>query len=194
MSDNASTRRLVDRLRRGDSEASRSFFREYSQRLIALADGHVSHKLAARIDAEDVVQSVFRTIFRRLAAGEFEINQNSQFWQLLVRVTLTKARAKARHHTAALRTVRREVADSDDILQFTSRQEPTPEEVLIFTEEIEQLVEGLPEIYPEIIQLRIAGCTTREIGTQLNVSRQTVSRALELLRQRLAESAATATN
>jgi RNA polymerase sigma-70 factor (ECF subfamily) len=162
--------------------------------LIALADYHMSPNLAARIDAEDVVQSVFRTIFRRLSQGEFEINEKSQLWQLLVRITLMKARAKARHHTAALRTVRKETADFEDILEFASQQQPTPEEVLIFTEEIERLVKGLPDIYPDVVRLRLAGCTTREMAAQLNVSRTTVSRALALLRTRLGESAAAATS
>jgi len=51
---------------------------------------------------------------------------------------------------------------------------------------------GLPGIYPDVVRLRLAGCTTREMAAQLNVSRQTVSRARALLPDRLWESAAAA--
>src|SRR6516162_16394 len=96
---------LVERLRDGDPQAAEEIFARYAQRLTALAEQHLSRKLAARLDGQDVVQSVFRTFFRRSAAGEFRIDSSDELWRLLVQITLQKARAKARHHTAAVRDV-----------------------------------------------------------------------------------------
>ena len=47
------------------------------------------------MDADDIVQSVFRTFFRRAQAGEFRIDSSAQLWQLLVRITVLKAQHQA---------------------------------------------------------------------------------------------------
>jgi ECF sigma factor len=91
---------LVQQLRAGNRDAAEKLFARYAQRLTRLAEQHLSRKLAGRLDGEDVVQSVFRTFFRRSATGEFRIDSSAQLWQLLVKITLLKARAKARYHTA----------------------------------------------------------------------------------------------
>ena len=65
---------LVRRHRDGDPEAARELFAWYAQRLSHLAEQHLSHKLSGRVDGDDVVQSVFRTFFRRTARGEFQID------------------------------------------------------------------------------------------------------------------------
>ncbi len=64
---------LLERCRAGDPEAAHQLFAAYARRLTGVADQHLSRKLAGREDGEDVVQSVFRTFFRRAAAGEFRI-------------------------------------------------------------------------------------------------------------------------
>src|SRR5438270_39264 len=82
---------------------------------------------AGRVNGEDVVQSVFRTFFRRCAQGEFQIDDSTRMWRLLVKITLQKARAQARHHTAEMRDVRAEAAGEDDawLCEGVSR-EPGP--------------------------------------------------------------------
>src|SRR5262249_11157232 len=93
---------LAGRLQDGDDRAARELFARYAHRLAVLAERHLSDNLAARVDGEDVVQSVFRTFFRRCARGEFQIDSSAQLWRLLVKITVRKARAKARQHTAAV--------------------------------------------------------------------------------------------
>jgi hypothetical protein len=65
----------------------------YAHRLARLAEQHLSPKVAGRLDAEDVVQSAFRTFFRRSVQGEFQIDSSAQMWRLLAKITLMKARA-----------------------------------------------------------------------------------------------------
>src|SRR5258708_2900179 len=89
-----------DRLQQRDAAAAEAVFARYAQRLVRVAEQHLNKILAARIDGEDVVQSVFRTFFRRAEAGQFRIDTSAQLWQLLVRITILKSRAKARYHTA----------------------------------------------------------------------------------------------
>lgn len=182
---------LAQRLHAGDPQAAGELFANYAQRLTHLAEQHLSRAMTARVDSEDVVQSVFRTFFRRHGRGEFRIDSTLQIWRLLVKITLLKVRAKARHHTAAKRDARVEVARrDDDWLHEAITQEPGPEEAASLVDQIETLLHGLPALHGQVLQLRLQGHTVAEIAPQLGVSRQTVYRTLDLLQQRLTRNAA----
>src|SRR5687767_3959142 len=88
---------------RGAGEAAEELFVRYSERLTRLAEQHLSRRLAARVDGEDVVQSAFRTFYRRAAGGQLKIDNAAEIWRLLVRITLCKVAAAARRHTAGVR-------------------------------------------------------------------------------------------
>lgn len=178
--------RLLAKLQAGDSSAAREIFARYAQRLARFAEQHLSHKLRGRVDSEDIVQSVLHTFFKRSARGEFQIDNSAQIWQLLVRITLMRVRAKARHHMAEMRDVRAEggVAESD--LAEAMGQAPDPAEAVLLIEAIERLVGGLPPMYCQVLDLRLQGFSAAEIGEQLKVSKRTIYRALELLQERLA--------
>jgi RNA polymerase sigma-70 factor (ECF subfamily) len=174
----------VQRHREGDSDAAAAIYAHYAERLSRLAHQHLSSKVAARVDEEDVVQSVFRTFFHRSARGEFQIDSRAQLWQLLVRITVMKARAKGRQHTAAKRDVRAE-QPGEDWLGAVAAGEPGPEEAAVLMDEIEVLLRGLPALYCQVLQRRLEGHRVAEIAAGLGVSRQTVYRALHLLEERL---------
>jgi RNA polymerase sigma-70 factor (ECF subfamily) len=184
-----STADLVERLRSGDPDAAEKLFARYARQLTQVAERHLSRKVAGREDGEDVVQSVFRTFFRRSVRGEFQIDSSAKIWRLLVQITLRKARAKARHHTAEARNVGAEAASDDSAwLLDVASQEPGPEEAAILVDQIEVLLRGLPAQYCQILEMRLQGQAVADIAEKLNVSRQSVYRALSLLQGRLARS------
>jgi RNA polymerase sigma-70 factor (ECF subfamily) len=186
MDDLDSTAGRVERLRAGDEQAAADLFARYAQQLTRVAEQHLSRKVAGREDGEDVVQSVFRTFFRRSAEGEFRIDSAAQLWRLLVKITLMKARAKARYHTADKRNVAAEAGpDAGDWMQAAVQREPGPEEAAALVDQIEALLSGLPPLYCHVLDLRLQGHGVTEIAEQLRVSRQTIYRALDLLQQRL---------
>lgn len=186
MNEPSSINDLVERHRQGDPDAAGELFAHYAQRLGRLAGQHLSRKLAGRVDGEDVVQSVFRTFFRRSVRGDFKIDSSAQLWQLLVKITVTKARAKGRYHTAAKRDVSTEQGNVDEEwLIAAADREPGPEDAVLLMDEIEALLRGLPPLYCQILELRLQGHSVAEVADQLGVARQTVYRALELLKQRL---------
>jgi RNA polymerase sigma-70 factor, ECF subfamily len=177
---------LIRQLRNGDPKGAEELFALYAQRLTRVAEKHLSHKVAGRIDGEDVVQSVFRTFFRRSARGEFQIDSSAQLWMLLVKITLLKARAKGRFHTAAIRAVTVEAAgNSEAELAVIAAREPGPLEAAILVDQIETLLQGLPSLHCRVLDLRLQGCGPSEVARRLDVSRQTVFRVLDLLQQRL---------
>jgi RNA polymerase sigma-70 factor (ECF subfamily) len=179
---------LARRLQAGDADAAQLLFSCYAQRLAHLAEQHLSRKLAARLDGEDVVQSVFRTFFRRSASGEFTIDSSAELWGLLVKITLLKVRAKARQHQAGMRDVGAEAEGGEAWLLAAQAQEPGPEEAAALLDQIEALVRGLPAVYAQILQMRLHGWQAKEIAVELRLSRQTVYRVLALLQERLDDS------
>jgi RNA polymerase sigma-70 factor (ECF subfamily) len=181
---------LIVRLQRGDPRAAEEIFARYAERLTSLAEQHLSRKLAARLDSADVVQSVFRTFFRRSAAGEFRIDSSAELWRLLVQITLRKARAYGRQHTAGARDVGAEAPRGEALLIEAITREPGPAEAAALVDQIEELLRGLPSLYCDLLQLRLEGYSISDAAERLGVSRRTVHRGLRLLQQRLARSAA----
>jgi len=179
---------LVGRLREGDPQAAERLFAKYAGRLTRLAQQHLSRKIAGRIDSEDVVQSVFRTFFRRSARGEFQIASSDKIWRLLVKITLLKARAKGRHHTAEKRDVRAEKIAGEDAwwLQAVTR-EPGPAEAAALVDLIESLLRDRPPLFRDVLQMRLQGQGPTDISRQLNISRQNVYHVLGELQKRLIE-------
>lgn len=173
----------------GDDNLARELFARYGRRLAALAENHLNQRLARRVDGEDVVQSVFRTFFRRSAQGDFRIDNSVDLWNLLVQITLNKTRSEARKHTAERRDVRAEVpGEQDGRLAELLNREPGPLEAAAFFDQIESLLEGLPEIYSDILTLRLEGYSQAEIARRLRITRRTVRRALKMMRGRLSRS------
>lgn len=179
---------LLGRWRHGDEQAATKLFELYSKQLTSVAARTISDRLAGRVDGEDVVQSVFRTFFRRTSKGEFTIKHSGELWQLLVKITVLKARSQARQHTAAKRDVgvERAIGHSEPVLELMSR-EPGPQDAATLWDEIDALLDGLPDRTGQILAMRLEGSSKTEIADELQVSRQTVHRLLKLLRDRLAE-------
>src|SRR3954471_1224947 len=92
-----------------------------------------------KVDPEDIVQSVFRTVFRRLAEKQFDLQSWNDLWGLLIRITCCKCCKWQEHFTAQCRDVRREAAPANDaeafavLLEFLDR-EPTADQALVLKE------------------------------------------------------------
>jgi RNA polymerase sigma factor (sigma-70 family) len=182
---------VADWMRRwgaGDPRAAELLFSRYGDRLARVAEQHLSRRLAAREGGEDVVQSVFRTFFRRSAAGQFQIDTSAQVWRLLVKITLQKVRTHARHHAAKKRSAAAEVRPEDEswVAEALAR-EPDPAAAAELVDLMEALVQGVPPLYCRVLELRLQGMVPADVARELNISRNTVYRALELFKQRLAE-------
>lgn len=152
-----------------------------------MAAKQTGRDLSTRFDPEDVVQSVFRTFFRRAAAGYYEVPPGEELWRLLLVLSLHKVRDLAAHHRAQKRDVGKtwsvEVSDTGGL-------SPGPDDQLAYEslrQVIEQLIQDLPESNRQIINLRIEGFEVNDICTQTNRAKRTVERTLQHFRQRLRE-------
>jgi RNA polymerase sigma-70 factor, ECF subfamily len=181
--------RLVDLYRQGDPEAARLLFARYVGRLTSLAQSRLSSKLARRIDAEDVVQSAYRSFFMGARDGRYELRESGDLWRLLAVITLNKLRRKVEHHTAGKRNVdhERHQGQSDDrpLYGDALTREPSPVEALAVVEEAELLTRGLTDEQRRMVELRLQGYLIEEIATQTSRSERTVRRVLDKVKQDL---------
>ncbi len=179
---------LVNRFQAGDGRAADQLFEHYANKLAPIAGQYLGAKLAAREGKDDVVQSALRTFFRRHRERRFRIDSSAELWRLLVTITVRKARAKARYHTASVRDVGAERADQDGaLLAQAAARGLGPDDAAALVDQIETLLRGLPPQYGQILGMLLEGQRKSDIARDLAISRTSVHRVLGEFRKRLAE-------
>lgn len=174
-----------------DDGFAEELYRRYAARLWELAHQRIGHRFGARVAAEDVVQSVFRTFFRRARDGMLEwdgADGAETLWRLMVRITLRKVGQQIRWNQAERRDVGLEVVSLDeDVALEAVSAEPSPIDAAIFAEEVEAMFEPLDSAKAEMLRLSLEGCSTAEVAERLQCSRWTVRRVLDRIGFRLQE-------
>jgi RNA polymerase sigma-70 factor (ECF subfamily) len=157
-------------------------FDRYVDQLLALARRRISQRLASRVDAEDVVQSVFRTFFTRAREGQFRIQERDDLAKLLVRITLHKTLRQVEFHKAAKRDPGHEAGQSSEarekLFAFLDG-EPPPEMVVACLDEMEHFLNKLGPDERQILELRLQGYTNREIADKLGTYDRKIRRVIE---------------
>lgn len=179
----ASDRSLLGRLRSGDDDAAHSLYMRYARRLLSLAHHKTSSELATRVDPEDIVQSVFRTFFRRASAGQYDVPEGEELWKLLLVIALNKVRAQGNFHRAGRRDVSRTQALPAEGDAKAQADEHLAEQILQIS--IDEIVVQLPESSRQMIRMRIEGYTIQEIAEKLSRSKRTIERVLQGFRAEL---------
>ena len=168
----------------GEQDAATELYARYAARLRGLARTWIGDDLQPRFDADDVLQSVFRTFFRRAAAGQYQVPEGEELWSLLLVIALNKLRGLAAHHRAAKRSVRSTAAFE----LAEGRTDPTEEEAgQILRLLVAELLEELPPASARLVELRITGHSVDEIAAATERSKRTVERVLQSFRARLQE-------
>jgi RNA polymerase sigma-70 factor (ECF subfamily) len=182
----ASDRSLLRRLRDGQADASTELYVRYAKRLLALAASQTAPHLGRRIDPEDIVQSVFRTFFRRASLGHYTIPDGEEIWKLLLVIALNKVRAVGTFHRAAKRDVRRTTGGvAFDGAAVESRHGRGEEALSLLRMVVEDLLQSQPDAHRRMIELRIEGHEVNEIAATVQRSKRTVERVLQDFRQKL---------
>jgi RNA polymerase sigma-70 factor (ECF subfamily) len=173
------------RFRGGQHDASTELYLRYAERLHALVVRHSSKDLARRVDAEEIVQSVFRTFFRRAAHGHYTVPDGEEMWKLLLVIALNKVRAAGAYHRAAKRNVRQTVSGEAFDHAMESERGRDEGALTVLKMVIEELLEGMPAANRQMIELRIEGYEVAEITEKVQRSKRTVERVLQGFRNRL---------
>jgi RNA polymerase sigma-70 factor (ECF subfamily) len=182
---------LIARLQTGEDEAAQEVFQRFARQLIALARRQLDQMLSGKVDAEDVVQSAYKSFFIRFREGKVAAHNWQGLWGLLALITLRKCADRVEYFRADRRDVRREVEPSADERRPAPwlepiNREPTPLEAAVLAETVERLLrEAKPEERP-VIELSLQGYTAQEISEQLGRAERTVRRLRQYVKERLA--------
>jgi RNA polymerase sigma factor (sigma-70 family) len=176
---------LLRRIQQGQDDASTALYLRYAQRLMAVAAAQTSPALSQRVDPEDIVQSVFRTFFRRVTLGQYAVPEGDELWKLLLVIALNKVRATGSFHRAAKRDVKRTSAGEAFEVAVESQAGRDETALNVLRMVVEDLLRDLPEAHRRIIELRIEGHEVNEIATAVQRSKRSVERELQDFRKRL---------
>jgi RNA polymerase sigma-70 factor (ECF subfamily) len=165
----------------GNEDAAAVLFSQYAARLVALARARLGPRLRAKVDAEDVVQSAFRSFFLRCAAGRFDLDSPEHLWSLLVLFTVRKCGRQFDLYRAKRRDAGQEAqvewlhAPGGDAL--AQQREPGPEEAALLADAIEHIAAQLSSpLKRQIFELSLQGYSVAEIAEQTRYYERGVER------------------
>jgi RNA polymerase sigma factor (sigma-70 family) len=181
-----SLQRMIEGLLAKDPETAKQIVRQYEARLGALVRSRLDVRLKNRVDAEDVLQSAFRSFFRRAEAGEFQFEDWNGLWALLAQIAVRKSYRQSVHHRAQRRDVRREqTTEADDEsgkTWETEGRQASPEEDASLQEILGLLVGALKdEKQRQAVILRLQGYSLAEIAEmpEIGLSQRTLFRLMK---------------
>jgi len=186
-----STFDLVERFKRGDSDAFSLLFGKYRRRLAVLVHYKMSADLRAKLEVDDLLQEVFFAASQGLNRFTYQSPGSLLSW--LSRITDHVIMDAARHD-------RRHKRHAEDLLPFRSESNPggpepidldTPSRIFARQQDMRILLDkmdALPAQYREMILLaKFEGLTTSEIAGRLGKSRETVALVLHRALKRFRE-------
>ncbi|MEO2088177.1 MAG: ECF-type sigma factor [Gemmataceae bacterium] len=170
---------LLKRVERGEPDAPELIYHRYAEKLLTLARVHTGTDLSARFDPEDILQSVFRTFFRRAGRGDYDLPDDDSLWNLLLVIGLNKLRAKGAYHRAGVRDVRRTKsgAAADEAVRETAAADEIALAELRLA--LEEVLAGLPASQRVILEGRMAGESVDAIAARTGRSKRTVERGIQ---------------
>jgi RNA polymerase sigma-70 factor, ECF subfamily len=182
-----SDHRLLEQFRQGQMDASTQIYLKYADRLIGMTTKKSSMELSRHVDPEDIVQSVFRTFFRRVEKGQYDVPEGEEIWKLLLVITLNKIRAVVAHNRAAKRDVRRTQSEASVEHSMAYMDENDGMALATLKMVIDETLSDVLEVNRVIIRQRIEGYEIEEIAKNVQRSKRTVERVLQDFRSRLSK-------
>lgn len=182
---------LIRQWQQGHNPAAKEVFDRYVDRLVGLARSKMSTKLQRRVEPEDIVQSAYRSFFRRAAQDQYTLENQGDLWRLLATITVNKVYHQQKHHSAKKRSMKQE----DSLLSHPDQShsprldpaevEPTPDEALGLIEEVETLLSRLDPLHQKILELRLQGTDIESIAATVQRTERTIRRVLSVVESEL---------
>lgn len=186
MDDVGSVTQFFERLKSGDAAAAEPLWQRFFPRLSGLARKALAGRTRRVADADDVIQSAFASFCQRAKAGDFQIGDRDDLWNLLGVMTARKAQHAVRHEMAAKRGGGRVVGEgaltrpdgSPMPLDEAAAAAPAAD----FDLHSQELLDQLDEECRTIAVHRLLGFTNREIAERLDCTERKIERKLNLIR------------
>jgi RNA polymerase sigma-70 factor (ECF subfamily) len=189
--------RLVERLRGGDTGALEALMARYSGRVYRLAYGITR----SEADAEEVVQDVFLSLFRKIGTFEARSALGTWIYRVAVNAALVKRRGKRAQlevhledHLPAFAEDGHREGDRDVLLADWSGR---PDDALLAVETravLARALEALPDAHRAVVLLRdVEGLSNEETAEVLGDTVPSVKSRLHRARMALREQLTRAT-
>lgn len=181
---------LLARWKEGDEQAAALLFERYVNELVGMARNLLSTRMQRRVEPEDVVQSVYRSFFRKAGDDRYVLEKSGDLWKLLAAITVSKVRGQVEFHTAKKRGIYTEesLKANDSICGFRPEaiaDQPRPEDAAAVIEELHAVLEKLDPLQRQILELALQNKDVDEITSEVHRSARTVRRTLQRLREEL---------
>ena len=172
----SSVRWMLDGLKADESAAQRAIWNRYFAELAAIARRRLQRAGAARrsADEEDVVLSVFDSLFARAKRGEFgQLADELGLWKLLLTLTERKAFNQSRTERAQKRgggrvrgdsVFERSAGQAPRGLDQAAYVAPTSAEAEAFIAAVRECLEGVDSELALIGELQLCGYSQAEIA------------------------------
>lgn len=175
--------RLLNEYVNGDEAAAQEIFHRYVEKLTALAEKKLSRQIQQRVDAEDIIQSVYRSFFRKAKDDKVRLRRSGDLWRLLAGMTIKKVLQRVEYETAKRRDPAAEVPGA--LLQDLLAKDPGPEEQDMLPDLLKQFMASLSERPRIVLERRLQGQSQVSISRDLDVSESTIRRILRNLKTSL---------
>ncbi len=176
-----SDKSLLRRFRLGQEDAATELYRRYAPRVHGLARRQFSSRMARRVDADDIVQSVFCAFFQAVRKGYYDVPDGEDLWRLLLVIALNKVRANRTFHLAARRDVRLTAPATH--LQSKKHKRDSTGQLLCLA--LDDALQQLDSTERRMVELLIQGHEVAEIAAKVGRSKRTVERNLQAVRKKL---------
>ena len=187
MTEVCSDNELIEAIGRGCSESFEEIVSRYSDKAYSLATRFTKNQQ----DAEEVLQDVFTTVYRKVNSFEGKSSFSSWLYRVTVNASLMKIRKRNQDKSMAMEDA---VADPSNSLILKTDTKDNADEVTARKELLrilEEAVQDLPDEYRPVFILRdIDGLTSKEVSNILKLSVPAVKSRLHrsrlILRRKLA--------
>lgn len=186
----------IQQLQAGDAAAAEKLWERYFAQMVQLARRKLEGATRVASDEEDVALSAFKSFCLGAQDGRFpKLTDRGSLWSLLVAITAHKSVDLIRHENRQKRgggalnelngkTEGFAAADADPMTLLLT-QEPTPEFIVMMTEQLHRLLDHLKD--PELQTLAIAkmeGYSNEELAERDGCSLRTIERRVKLIREK----------
>ncbi|MFO0922854.1 MAG: ECF-type sigma factor [Pirellulales bacterium] len=175
------------KLETGDGEAAQALWDRFFVRMAEVARRKLRDVSKADADQEDIALSAFESLWKGAIRGMYPaIDDRSDLWKLLIVITQRKVLDKLQYDQRLKRCPPKTSEGGGVIIPAVddvAGQDPTPDMIVEFEEEVRRLLSLLPtEEMRRIALLKTEGYTIEEISKKLNRGHATVERKIRTIR------------
>ena len=174
-------RRLLKEVQDGSQAAACELIHRYGPHIVRVVRRRLSKQIRAKFDSLDFVQAVWASFFadpKQFARFDRPEDLVGHLAVLAHNKVVDEIRRRMRTEKY---NVNRERSLDDSGLHFAGEltdREPSPSETAIAHELWARLVQGQPDHYRRILELRRAGNSNQQIADQLGLNEKTVRRVI----------------